>query len=57
MFWGKNIKSGEVYSFDSETTLLDQNLNITNISLILADHNDSSKYYLKTTDKHFNYAH
>ena len=42
MFWGKNIKSGEVYSFDSETTLLDQNLNITNISLILADHNDSS---------------
>ena len=47
MFWGKNIKSGEVYSFDSDKSILEQNLNITNISLNLSDPQDKTKYHVK----------
>ena len=45
MFWGKNIKSGETYSFDKEAN---ENLNITNISL--SDALDNTKYYVKMTN-------
>ena len=48
MFWGKNIKSGETFSFDSEKSNLDQQLNITNISL--SEPLDNTKYYLKFTN-------
>ena len=48
MFWGKNIKSGETYSFDKDASILDENLNITNISL--SDALDNTKYYLKITN-------
>ena len=47
MFWGKNIKSGEVYSFDTDKSVLQQSLNITNISLNLPDPVDKSKYHVK----------
>ena len=49
MFWGKNIKSGETYSFDTDKTILDKNLNITNISL--SEALDNTKYYLKIVNK------
>ena len=49
MFWGKNIKSGESYSLDSDKNLLTKNLNITNISL--SDALDNTKYFLKITNK------
>ncbi len=45
MFWGKNIKSGETYSFDTDKSVLEQNLNITNISL--SEGLDNTKYFLK----------
>ena len=45
MLWGKNIKSGETYSFDKEAN---ENLNITNISL--SDALDNTKYYVKMTN-------
>ena len=48
MFWGKNIKSGETFSFDSDKSILDQDLNITNISL--SDGMDNTKYFLKITN-------
>ena len=45
MFWGKNIKAGETYSFDTDKSIVDQILNITNISLSEAA--DNTKYFLK----------
>ena len=48
MFWGKNLKSNETYSLDSDKTMLDSVLNITNISL--SDALDNTKYYIKIQD-------
>ena len=45
MFWGKNIKSGETYSFDSDKSALEKELNITNISL--SEALDNTKYFIK----------
>ena len=45
MFWGKNIKSGETVSLDSDKTILDKILNLTNISL--SEALDNTKYYVK----------
>ena len=45
MFWGKNLKSNETYSLDSDKTILDAELNITNISL--SDALDGGKYFIK----------
>ena len=48
MFWGQNLKSGESFSFDSNKSLLGNNLNITNISL--SEALDNTKYYVKITN-------
>jgi hypothetical protein len=48
MFWGKNLKSNETYSLDSDKSILGADLNITNISL--SDALDNVKYYIKITD-------
>ena len=53
MFWGKNIKSNETYPLDSDKSILNNDLNITNISL--SDALDNVKYYIKITDNNQTY--
>ena len=49
MFWGKNLKSGETYSLDSEKRYIEKILNITNISL--SEALDNTKYHIKIIEK------
>ena len=53
MFWGKNLKSNETYPLDSDKSILNMDLNITNISL--SDALDNAKYYVKITDNNQTY--
>ena len=48
MFWGKNLKKEESYSFDSNKSLIDKKFYITNIRLF--DVSDASKYYIKISN-------
>ena len=53
MFWGKNLKSNETYPLDSDKSILNSDLNITNISL--SDALDNAKYYIKIIDNNQTY--
>lgn len=53
MFWGHNLKVGEVYSFDADPNLKGMQLNITNVSL--NEYINNNKYQLQLINKGSNY--